>query len=39
MHGVTGVTLLTPVTSTYQVVLLDGLEKYLHPGGNAVRKL
>ena len=34
MHGVTGVTLLTVVTSTYQVVLLDELED-LHPGGNA----
>ena len=35
MHSVTGVTLLTLATSTYQVVLLDGLEKDLHPGGNA----
>ena len=35
MHSVTGVTLLTLLTSTYQVVLLDGLEKDLHPGGNA----
>ena len=32
MHAATGVTLLTLVTSTYQVVLLDGLEKYLHTG-------
>ena len=35
MHAVTSVTWLTLLTSTYQVVLLDGLKKDLHPGGDA----
>ena len=37
MHGVAGVTLLTLVTSTYQVVLLD--EKYLHKRGKCMELL
>ena len=38
MLGVTGVTLLTLVNTTYQVVLLDELED-LHPGGKCMELL